>query len=168
MVTRKSEKDSTSKDPNPNMRTKSWGPPAWFATTCFLMGYPKNNPPAQTRKLYKSYLILFGRVLPCNLCRDSYAIFIKKLPMSDKVMSSRKTLVMWFFTIHNMVNKKIGCKLLTKVQMEKKYNYYDKFRAVKCSKDLGGCLKSASNVRTPKRTKVITFIDEEAMKLKNK
>ena len=156
------------KDPNPNMRTRSWGPPTWFAITCFLMGYPKTQPTKTQQRTYKQFLILFGKVLPCNLCRDSYAKFIKQSPLSPRVMSSRRNLVMWFFRIHNKVNKKLGCKVLNQQQLNRKYQWYEKFRAVKCSKDLGGCLKSADNIKTPKRTMVVTFVYEEALKLRKK
>lgn len=156
------------KDKNPNMRTKSWGPPAWFAVTCFLMGYPKSSPSVSQRKTYKQFLIYFGKTLPCNLCRDSYAKFIRDKPLTNRVLSSRKNLVMWLFTIHNMVNKKLGCKVLSKAQLEKKYRWYENFRAVKCSADMGGCLKSAKNIKVPKRTKVITFVDETALRLRAK
>lgn len=156
------------KDKNPNMRTKSWGPPAWFAVTCFLMGYPKTNPTASQRKTYKQFLILFGKTLPCNLCRDSYAKFIKTKPLTDRVLKTRKNLVMWLFDIHNMVNKKLGCKVLTKTQLAKKYRWYENFRAVKCSPELGGCIKSANNIKVPKRTKVVTFVDETALRLRAK
>lgn len=156
------------RDPNPNMRTKSWGPPAWFAVTCFLMGYPKTMPTKTHKSTYKNFLIYFGKTLPCNLCRDSFARFIKEVPITDRVLNSRRNLVMWFFRIHNMVNKKLGCKVLTQAQLNKKYKWYDKFRAVKCSADLGGCLKSSNSVKVPKRTKVITFVDETALRLREK
>ena len=156
------------KDPNPNMRTKSWGPPTWFAITCFLMGYPKTNPTKTQKRTYKQFLILSGKVLPCNICRDSYAKFVKESPLTDRVLSTRRNLVMWFFRIHNKVNKKLGCKVLTLAQMNKKYKWYENFRAVKCSSDLGGCLKSADNVKIPKRTKVITFVDDGALMLRLK
>lgn len=156
------------KDKNPNMRTKSWGPPAWFSTTCYLMGYPSCKPTATQKRNYKRFLTSFGDVLPCNLCRDSYKKFVRESPLTDSVLSTRKKLVMWFFKIHNKVNKKLGCKVLTTAQMNKKYKWYENFRAVKCSADMGGCLKSANNVRVPKRTKVITFVDETALRLRLK
>lgn len=156
------------KDPNPNMRTKSWGPPAWFTITCFLMGYPKSSPTKQQRSIYKTFIVHFGKTLPCNLCRDSFKRFVKEMPLSEGVLSGRKKLVMWLFALHNKVNKKLGCKVLTKSQMEKKYRWYETFRAVKCSPDLGGCLKSDKKVKVPKRTKVITFVDEGALRLRHK
>lgn len=156
------------KDPNPNMRTKSWGPPTWFAITCFLMGYPRENPTKKDIKTYKTFLITLGDVLPCNLCRDSYKKYITQSKLTDSVMSTRKKLVMWFFKIHNKVNKKLNCKVLNTAQLNKKYQYFEKFRAIKCSKDLGGCLKSANSIKIPKRTKVITFVDETALALREK
>lgn len=153
---------------NPNIRTKAWGPPAWFYITCSLMGYPENKPTKKQKKDYKNFLTLVGETLPCNLCRDSYRKYIKQLPLTDRIMSTRKSLVMWFFKIHNKVNKKLGCKVLTKQQLEKKYIWYEKFRAIQCSPKLGGCLKADKNIRTPKRTKIIMFVDEEALKLRNK
>lgn len=161
-------KSKSRKDPNPNMRTKSWGPPAWFTVTCFLMGYPKSKPSKEQRRTYKQFLIYFGKTLPCNLCRDSYGRFIKEIPLSDRVLSGRRSLVMWFFKIHNKVNKKLGCRVLTQTQLNKKYKWYESFRAVKCSPELGGCLKSSEKIKTPKRTKVITFVDETAMRLREK
>lgn len=153
---------------NPNIRTKAWGPPAWFYITCSLMGYPERNPTKKQMRDYKKFLILVGETLPCNLCRDSYKKYIKQLSLNEKVLSTRKSLVMWFFKIHNKVNKKLGCKVLSKKQLEKKYIWYEKFRAVNCSPKLGGCLKADKNIRTPKRTKIITFVDEEALKLRKK
>ncbi len=150
----------------PNMRTNSWGPPAWFAVNCFLMGYPLRGPTKIQKKIYKNFLTLLGKVLPCNLCRDSYAKFLKELPLTEKVLSGRKKLIKWFFDIHNKVNKKLGCKVYTTKQLNKKYKYFDRFRAIKCSKDLVGCLRSSEKIRVPKRTKVITYVDEQALKLK--
>lgn len=153
---------------NPNIRTGAWGPPAWFYITCTLMGYPERGPSASQKKNYKNFLVLVGKTLPCNLCRDSYFKFVKESPITDRVLSGRKVLVMWFFKIHNKVNKKLKCKVLTKKQMLRKYEWYDKFRAVSCSPDLGGCMKAVSNVKLPKKTKIVTFIDDRAIRLRKK
>jgi hypothetical protein len=151
-----------------NLRTKAWGPVAWFAITCFLMGYPEKNPTTKDKKHYKSFLNNIGNVLPCNLCRDSYIKFIKELPITPKVLSSRKNLVYWFFKLHNKVNRKLKCKELNTTSMNDKYKFYDKFRAVKCGPELGGCMKAGENVRVPRRTKVVTIIDKHAIKLRKK
>jgi hypothetical protein len=146
-----------------NLRTKAWGPVAWFAITCFLMGYPERNPTRKNKKQYRDFLQNIGNVLPCNLCRDSYYKFMKELPITDNVLSTRKKLVYWFFKIHNKVNRKLMCKQLSKKEMDKKYRFYDKFRSVKCSPDLGGCMKAGKNIKNPQRTKVVTFNDKKAI-----
>lgn len=156
----------TKKQKNPNLRTKAWGPPAWFYITCALMGYPEKQATKTQKKTYKNFLMYVGKTLPCNLCRDSYAKFVKKIPITDRVLSSRKNLVMWFFKIHNEVNKKLKCKQLTQKQMESKYKWYNNFRAISCSPNLGGCLKASDNIKIPKRTKVIMFVDEQAIRLR--
>lgn len=162
----KNTKRSKKRSLNPNMRTKAWGGPAWFYITCSLLGYPETRPTKTQRNTYKRFLVLAGKTLPCNLCRVSYAKFVKELPMTPKVLSSRKNLVMWFFKIHNKVNKKLGCKQLTSAGMEKKYKWYNKFRAMSCSPTLGGCVKALSSVKKPKKTKIVMCVDKQAMRLK--
>ncbi len=164
----KTKKNKQSKEKNPNLRTAAWGPPGWFYITCTLMGYPERNATSTQRKTYKNFLVLVGKTLPCNLCRDSYSKFIKDLPITGRVLSGRKSLVMWFFKIHNKVNKKLKCRQLTRKQMEAKYRWYDKFRAVSCSPELGGCMKAAKNVKLPKKTRVVTSVDERALLLRKR
>ena len=156
------------KSNNPNLRTKAWGPPAWFYITCVAMGYPDKNPTKKQRREYKKFYVSVGKTLPCCLCRESYEKFLKQLPLTSKVLSSRKNLVHWLFKIHNKVNKKLKCKVLKKKQLDKKYKWYENFRAVSCSPKLGGCIKAVNKVKEPKRTKVIMFVDEEALKLRAK
>lgn len=146
------------------MRTRAFGPPSWYVFHSYAMSYPLNHPKPSDRKLYKSFYTIFGKVLPCSLCQKSYAKFIKQCPMDRKVLSSRRNLVFWTFKIHNLVNKKLGCKLLTKVQMERKYKYYERFRASSCSKKMSGCTKAKKNNRNPKRTKIVCLDDKKAKK----
>lgn len=142
------------------LRTKAWGCPSWFVFHSYAMSYPVKNPSTKEKNIYKLFYKTFGKVLPCSLCRDSYAIFVKKCPLNNNVLKTRRNLAMWTFKIHNMVNKKLGCKLLTKAQMERKYKYYEQFRAQGCSKELKGCVRAKKGIRKPKRTKVVTLRDK--------
>ena len=139
-----------------NLRTKIWGPPMWFSLACILMGYPEENPTKRQKKIYKQFLTILGDVLPCNLCRDSYKRYIKELKLDDYVMSSRYRLVMWLFDIHNKVNKKLGCKIFSENRMERKYDFFDKFRAKNCSKKASGCNTLVKKIKR-KRSKVVLF-----------
>lgn len=164
MTARQKKKISESMK-NPNMRTKAWGPPLWFALTCIAMGYPAKDPTMKQKKEYKKFFLSLGQVMPCSLCRDSYIKFVAQLPLNSKVLHSRQNLVFWLFKIHNKVNRKLNCAELNQHQLERKYRYFDSFRAKTCSKNFGGCIRPLNGIREPKRTKVITFVDEEALRL---
>jgi hypothetical protein len=132
------------------------------------MGYPEKHPTRKQRHDYKQFFTLLGHVLPCNLCRDSYLKYIKELRLSSKVLRCRKSLVHWLFKIHNKVNRKLKCKVLSTEQLKKKYKFFDKFRAKTCTPKYGGCVKAINGVRVPKRTKVVTYVDEAALRLLDK
>lgn len=155
MVRKKSKKNKESRW----MRTRAWGPSAWFTFHIFAMSYPNKNPKNIEKKMFKQFYILFGKMLPCSLCKSSYAKFIKKCPLTDKVLSSRKRLVYWTFKVHNLVNKKLDCKVLTKTQMDRKYKFYEQFRARGCSKGVKGCIQAKKGIRKPKRTKLVVIED---------
>jgi len=156
------KKKSKTKAENPNIRTRAFGPPMWYALTFAALGYPEKNPTIKKQRDYKRFFTLVGEILPCNLCRDSYKLFLKKIPLNKKVMSSRKNLTFWVFKIHNLVNKKLGCKVLSYSELMKKYKYFNKFRAKSCSPKMLGCTKAVKGVKRPMRCKVITVKDNKA------
>lgn len=158
---------SKKKNNNLGMRTKSWGPPAWFFLDVVTFGYPIKPTDAQ-KKQYKQFFTSLKNILPCGLCRESYSKFIKELPLTEKVLKTRKNLTTWFFKIHNKVNKKLGCKEMNLKQMKDKMNFYESFRASKCTKKMEGCTKAYNQKKVPKRTKIITIDDYSALERSNK
>lgn len=150
------------KNKNPNIRTRAFGAPMWHALIFTALGYPERTPSFKKQRDYKRFFTLVGDTIPCNLCRDSYKLFLKKLPLNKKVMSTRKNLTFWVFKIKNMVNKKLGCKVLNYSELLKKYKYFNKFRATSCSPKLLGCTKAAKGVKQPLRCKVVTVKDHKA------
>lgn len=149
-----------------NIVTRCWGQPAWYTMEIFAMGYPVSNPTKKQSRDYKRFYKSFGDTLPCNLCRDSFKMFIKEIPLDDKALSGRKNLVFWVFRVHNRVNKKLSCKQFTRKDMEKKYKFYEQFRAKNCSKDLGGCLKGAKKIRKCVEIKVVPESTHDFRKIK--
>lgn len=149
---------------NPNMRTRAWGPPAWFVLIMVAMGYPCTRPTSRQRAEYRRFFKSFGDVMPCSLCRDSYKLFLKEIPMDNNVMSSRRNLVYWVFDIKNLVNEKLGCKQLQGPGYRTKYNEYDTYRATSCSKNKLGCTEASSGIRRPKRIKLVPVSDKKAKK----
>ena len=151
-----------------NIVTTCWGASGWFTLEIFAMGYPLSGPTKKQRLDYKRFYKSFGDTLPCNLCRDSFKKFIKEVPLDDKALSGRKNLVFWVFKIHNLVNKKLSCKQFSRSDMERKYKFYEGFRAKNCSKDLGGCLNGRKKIRKCIEIKIVPESKHNFRKIKQK
>ena len=94
-----------------------WGPHAWvFLHTVSLNYNPKH------KAKYRSFFTKLGNVLPCKKCRENYKMHLKKYPMNEKVMKTRRSFAKWLFEIHNQTSKLLK-KSYTKTftQTMKKY-----------------------------------------------
>jgi hypothetical protein len=121
----------TADNRNNGLITKIWGGPGWIFGHSVTFGYPI-EPTDEQKSTYKNYFILFGSVLPCRYCRESYVKFISEgeTKLIDDVMESRKTLTKWFYDVHEAVNNKLGIDY--GVTYEDLVNKYESFRA-KCT-----------------------------------
>jgi hypothetical protein len=128
----------TTKNEKNGMRTLVWGKKFWTSLHFVTMGYPK-KPSASDKRNYATYFKLTGDILPCGLCSVSYKKFLKSHPFDSKVMKNRRNLVYHLFKIRNLVNKKLGSKLLKRSDFPKMYNNYDKHRSKGCKKTALGC-----------------------------
>ena len=104
------------------MNQKIWGPHLWFILHSISFNYPLN--PTFIDKLnYSSFINSLKYVLPCGICRDNYIINLKKYPPD---FSSRKNFVYWLIHLHNIINNKLGKKIVSRDTVikfyEKKYN----------------------------------------------
>ena len=116
---------------NNGLITKIWGGAGWIFGHSVTFGYPLQPTPKQ-KVSYKNFFTLFGDVLPCRYCRESYVRFISEgdTMLTDDVMESRQTLSLWFYNIHEAVNRKLGVDY--GVTYEDLVNKYESFRA-KCT-----------------------------------
>ena len=96
----------------------------WVSLHTITFGYPE-NPSKQDKKNYKEFFWGLQYVLPCSYCRDSYAKFIKCIPIDD-YLGSRTCLTYWMYLIHDQVNKKLGT---TSPLFEKVQDRYERMRA---------------------------------------
>ena len=81
-----------------------WGPHVWQALHYITLGYPQN--PTKEQKLkYKTFFVLLKDTLPCSVCANHYAENLKKMPLSDKDLANKESLVKWLINFHNVVNK---------------------------------------------------------------
>jgi len=130
--------DINNPDSNNGLITSIWGPPCWETFHSITFGYPI-KPNEEQKAEYLNFFIFFGKVLPCNYCRISYADFIKEADtyLDMRVMESRETLTKWGYKLHNRVNKKLGVNYGETYQ-EMCYKF-ESYRA-KCTKTDKGCL----------------------------
>lgn len=78
-----------------------WGPTMWncmFKTALKCEGHIPE---------FISILHNLRKIIPCSHCRNSYCAFVTKLCPKTTV-SSAETAMEWVWTIHDMVNQKLG------------------------------------------------------------
>ena len=99
---------------NISMKTKIWGPTAWFFLHSAAMAYPKKIDPNNSedlivKKSMKEFLINFGNILPCPICGESYNRYILENKYNiDNALDGRNELFYWTYIIHERVNDKLG------------------------------------------------------------
>lgn len=94
------------------MKTSVWGPSAWTFLFCSIAGtYPvtfdRDN--KDHRRIVKSTVSMITSLkdtLPCVYCRNSFAIFMKELPI-ENYTRSRQSMMKWLYLIHDKVNQKL-------------------------------------------------------------
>ena len=99
---------------NVSIKTKIWGPTAWFLLHSAAMAYPKkiNNNDKEDiiiKNSMKQFLYNFGNILPCPICGESYNQYIKENKYNiDSVLVGRNELFYWTYILHERVNDKLG------------------------------------------------------------
>ncbi len=81
-----------------------WGPHVWQALHYITLGYPE-NPTEDQKKKYKNFFVLLKDTLPCSVCANHYGENLKKMPLSDKDLKNKESLVKWLINFHNIVNE---------------------------------------------------------------
>lgn len=118
-----------------SMKTKVWGPTAWFFLHSMTLAYPKkidtnNRYHIAIKNSMYQFLNNLGNVLPCPLCGSSYNRYIQEENFKiEKYLDSRKDLFTFIYKIHEKVNDKLGVPLCDRPSLEEALNYYSKFIA---------------------------------------
>lgn len=86
----------------------NWGRPGWKFLHSVTFAYPE-KPNTLTKMRYMAFFKSLRHVLPCPMCRLSYAHSVKSLTM--KHMKNTETLSRWLVGVHNKVNFKLGKRL---------------------------------------------------------
>lgn len=94
------------------IKTSFWGPHAWnFLFSSIAGAYPikYNASDKSHQRKMRGFVQMFKSLketLPCIYCRQSYAKFLKELPIIDYI-HSRLSMMKWLYLIHDKVNQKL-------------------------------------------------------------
>ena len=120
------------------MDTRFWGPDGWKLLHSIAYKFPK-NPNQKTKKIYSKFFNSLQHVLPCIYCRNSFAKYIKELPV-ENYLKNKTTFFKWMYDMHNKVNNKLKNQGLNKKtnpklsEIKKFYkDYVNKNSFLKCN-----------------------------------
>jgi hypothetical protein len=94
------------------MDTAIWGPLMWqFINDVAVVNDEVHaNLKNEEKDVFPKFVKHLKYMLPCRYCRESYSMFISKMPPST-------SMIRWAYKIHNKVNKKLKRK--TPIKFEK-------------------------------------------------
>ena len=92
-----------------------WGPPLW--DLLFSLAFKSRAPAADWQVLFG----LLEKVIPCQQCRRSYSIYRKQVQVSNVRDDIPYSAALWLWTIHDMVNQKLGKICISYDKLEKRH-----------------------------------------------
>jgi hypothetical protein len=93
-----------------------WGPPLWDLLFTLAFQVPSDQ--------ISGVIDLFAqleKVLPCQTCRRSYALFRKQVRPLINLRCDNAKAAEWLWTIHDMVNQKLGKTAISYDKLERKH-----------------------------------------------
>lgn len=81
-----------------------WGPPLWD----LLFTFAYHIPPDAKRLIFRELFRDLERVLPCQHCRRSYAMYRQQVAPLTSLKDPALKPAAWLWTIHDMVNQNLG------------------------------------------------------------
>lgn len=79
-----------------------WGSPTWFYGHSVTLAYPE-KPKKEDMLMMKNFFE--NLVFPCTKCNYHYREHLKKHPLTEQILISKKNVITWFINVHNEVNK---------------------------------------------------------------
>ena len=104
----------------PVVDIKKWGREGWVFLHSMTLSYP-DNPTPQDKQNMKQFLLSVGKLLPCTVCRNNYAVFLKQNPITDNVLRCKCTVSKWLLKMHNEENVRAGKQTLTYEELKQIY-----------------------------------------------
>lgn len=101
-----------------NINPKLWK--VWTFLHYLTIAYPENPTPMDKNNI-KQFFLALGPVLPCENCRQHFALNLQLFPLTDNVLSCRYNLINWLRNIHNEINVRTGKKTFSYDDVIKEY-----------------------------------------------
>nr|QBK87623.1 MAG: Erv1/Alr family disulfide (thiol) oxidoreductase [Marseillevirus LCMAC201] len=83
-----------------------WGPATWCTIHTAATYYKPEN-----RFSFKQFIYSLPYLLPCQYCRKHLFQNLRTLPLNDTSLENNKTLFMWSYFLHDLVNKQLHKKV---------------------------------------------------------
>ena len=101
------------------MQVNKWGSHAWFFLHTITFNYPE-EPDEDQKTQFAQFFNNLQHILPCSYCMKAYREYIKNIPI-DYFLKSRYGLVLWLYSIHNLINIKLGNPIMDFIEVIKIY-----------------------------------------------
>ena len=88
------------------MEPQLWGRQGWHFLHAVTLSYPE-RPTLNQQKRMANFFNELQYVLPCRVCQKNFQNHMKQIPIQS-FLQSRKELVKWLHTIHNLTNTMLG------------------------------------------------------------
>lgn len=98
-----------------------FGPALWF-TLHNASGFYPDQPSRYIKASMKKLILNLHILIPCQMCKEHYYNFIKKINL-DKVVNSRENLFTFFVGLHNYVNSRLRKREMTIEEAKKIYGF---------------------------------------------
>jgi len=115
--------------------TLSWGPIYWNYLHMISLKYP-HRPSRNDIKNHLGLINFFMETIPCPICRKDIKNLVSQKKLSI-ALKDKKSLVKYFWDIHNKVNYKLGKPILKFEKFKAIYklkSFSNLFKAVKYNK----------------------------------
>jgi mitochondrial FAD-linked sulfhydryl oxidase len=103
-----------------NIDPKLWGSSYWDMIHYTAIAYPE-YPTNEDKENIKIFISSLSNILPCEKCRNHFKNNLLLIPLSNDVISSKKSLIQWTVDIHNEVNSRTNKHFLSLDDVMEKY-----------------------------------------------
>jgi hypothetical protein len=94
-----------------------WGPAIWTHIHIVTLSAPMHFT-EKTLSEYRSFFILLGSTLPCQVCKTHFLEYLRLHPQNFR---TRNDIIVYYFDLHNNVNKRLNKPTITYEQFIRMY-----------------------------------------------